>query len=268
MGPVSLRAPVGHRPRGLQRFGQRLGLFQPRSGAFAGVSLGRGRARRHLRRPPAAVLRPGPVERPGPDPQGAAVRADQQRREPRRGRQGVLLLPRLDADALVHEVPLQVPAGGLPVRRPRGDEPPTGPARLRVRAARHGRVRPGSLLRRVRRVREGVAGGRPRPGHRVESRSRAGCAARAADAVVSEHLVVGRGCPPAGAAAGRGRRERRDRRGRTRTSASGFSPAKARRRYSSPRTRPTRNASSGAPTGPPTSRTGSTTISSMAVGRP
>mgnify|MGYP003694434287 CR=1 FL=1 len=59
------------------------------------------------------LLRAGPVERQGSHPQGAAVRPDQQRGQPRRGREGVLLLPRLDADALVHEVPLQVPAGGL-----------------------------------------------------------------------------------------------------------------------------------------------------------
>ena len=46
-----------------------------------------------------------------PDPQGAAVRPDRPRGQPRRGREGVLLLPRLDADALVHEGALQVPAG-------------------------------------------------------------------------------------------------------------------------------------------------------------
>ena len=51
-----------------------------------------------------------------PDPEGAAVRADQQRGQPRRGRQGVLLLPRQHADALVHEVPVQVPAGGVSLR--------------------------------------------------------------------------------------------------------------------------------------------------------
>ena len=44
-----------------------------------------------------------------------AVRADQQRGQSRRGRQGVLLLPRQHADALVHEVSLQVSAGRLPV---------------------------------------------------------------------------------------------------------------------------------------------------------
>ena len=36
---------------------------------------------------------PGPVERARPDPQGAALRADQLRGQPRGGRQGVLLLP-------------------------------------------------------------------------------------------------------------------------------------------------------------------------------
>ena len=69
------------------------------------------------------VLRPGDVERPRPDPQGADVRPHQLRGQPRRGRQGVLLLPRQHADPLVPELPLQVPAGGVPVRRPRRDEP-------------------------------------------------------------------------------------------------------------------------------------------------
>ena len=52
-----------------------------------------------LRRPGPAVLRARPLERPGPDPQGAAVRADRPRGQPRRGRQGALLLPRRHADA-------------------------------------------------------------------------------------------------------------------------------------------------------------------------
>ena len=39
-----------------------------------------------------------------------AVRPDRQRRQPRRGRQGVLLLSRQHADALLHEVPVQVSA--------------------------------------------------------------------------------------------------------------------------------------------------------------
>ena len=113
VGAVPQRTAVGHGPRGLQRRRRRLELLHPRPGPLARLPLGRGRPGRHLRRPAAALLRAGPVERQGPDPQGAPVRADQQREQSRRGRQGVLLLPRQHADPLVHEVPLQVSAGGL-----------------------------------------------------------------------------------------------------------------------------------------------------------
>ena len=78
--------------------------FTPRPGALARVPLGRGRHRRDLRRPPAAVPGARAVERRRPDPQGADVRAHQQRGQPRRGRQGVLVLPRQHADALLPEV--------------------------------------------------------------------------------------------------------------------------------------------------------------------
>ena len=77
----------------------------------------------HLRRQAAAVLRARAVERARPDPQGAAVRPHQQRGQPRRGREGVLLLPRQHADPLVHEVPLQVPAARVPLRGPGRDQP-------------------------------------------------------------------------------------------------------------------------------------------------
>ena len=56
------------------------------------------------------------VERRRSDPEGAAVRPDRQRGQPWRGREGVLLLPRQPAEPRVHEVPVQVPAAGLPVR--------------------------------------------------------------------------------------------------------------------------------------------------------
>ena len=65
------------------------------------------------------MLGAGAVERRGPDPQGADVRPHQQRGQPRRGRQGVLVLPRQHAHALVPEVPVQVPAARVPVRGPR-----------------------------------------------------------------------------------------------------------------------------------------------------
>ncbi len=202
--------------------GRRLELLHARSGALACLSLGRGRARRDLRRPAAPLLRRGPVERQGSDPQGAAVRPDQQRGQPRRGRQGVLLLPRLDADALVHEVPLQVSAGGVSVRRSRRDQRQADAAGIRVRTARHRRVRSGPLLRRVRRVRQGVAGRHPDSDHRrtiaAPSRRRCTCCRRSGSA------TRGRGAAmrhrPALAA---GRPPGDDRAPRIPTSASGFS---------------------------------------------
>ena len=123
MGPLPERAAVGHGPRGLQRRRQRLGLLHPRPGALASLPVGRGRARRPLRRQAAAVLRAGVVERARSDPEGAPVRTHQQRGEPRRGRQGVLLLHRQHAHPLVHEVSLQVPAAGVSLPGPDRDQP-------------------------------------------------------------------------------------------------------------------------------------------------
>ncbi len=119
VGTVSQRAAVGHGPRGLQPERRRVELLHPRPGAVARVSLGRGRARRLLGPQAAAVFRAGALERQGPDPEGAALRLEQRRREPRRGRQGILLLSRLHTDPLVHEVALQVSAGGVSLRRDR-----------------------------------------------------------------------------------------------------------------------------------------------------
>ena len=91
----------------------------------------------NLRRQATAVLRAGVVERARPDPERAAVRAHQQRGEPWRGRQGILFLPRQHADALLHEVPLQVPAAGVSLPGPDRDQPEQIAGRVRVRAARH-----------------------------------------------------------------------------------------------------------------------------------
>ena len=68
------------------------------------------------RRPAAALPRAGAVERPRPDPEGAPLRPDQRRGQPRRGREGALLLPRRHADALVPEDALQVSAARVPLR--------------------------------------------------------------------------------------------------------------------------------------------------------
>ncbi len=190
VGPVSLRAPVGNGARGLQRGRRRLELLPPRPGALAGLPLGRGRARGDLRRPPGVVLRARALERAGPDSQGASLRSHQQRRQSRRGREGVLLLPRLDAHPLVPEVPLQVPAGGLPLRRSDRDQSQTRATRTGVRASRHRGLRRRPLLRRLRRGRQGCARGPADRDHRLQSRPRGGGTAPAADLVVSQHVVV------------------------------------------------------------------------------
>ena len=173
---------------------QRLGLLHPRPGALAGLPLGRGRPGRHLRRPASGSASRSRSGTARPDPQGAAVRADQQRGQPRRGRQGVLLLPRQHADPLVHEVPLQVPAGGVPVRRTclptnRAPHPPRAastscstPASSTTTATstcfvEYAKAAPEDILIRI-------TVDQPRAG--------AGHAARAADAVVPQHVGVGR----------------------------------------------------------------------------
>ncbi len=209
MGSVPERAAVGHGARGLQRGRQRLGLLQPRPGALARLPLGRGRDRRHLRRQADALLRARAVERQGPDPQGAPVRPHQQRRQPRRGREGVLLLPRQHAHPLVHEVPVQVSAGRLSVCPAGGHQQAARPAGDGVRAARYRRVRRRPLLRRVRRVRESRAGRHPHQDLRREPGPGARDAAPAADAVVPQHLelVAGRG---EAAPEGRGQCDRRN----------------------------------------------------------
>ncbi len=182
---------MGHRPRGLQRRRNRLGLLPARPRPLACLPVGRGRPRRDLGQPSATLLRPGALERSGSDPEGTALRPDQSGGQPRRGREGMLFLPRRHPDPLLHEVSLQVPAGRLPVHAPGRGEPPSGPKRPGVRAARYRRLRRRSVLRRARRVREGDAGRHPDPDHRHQPGPGGGRAAPPAHAVVPEHVVLG-----------------------------------------------------------------------------
>ncbi len=103
------------------------------------------------------------------------------------------------ADAFLHEVPLQVSAGGVPVRatwsRPTAA---AGRGELEYELLDTGVFDDEPLLRCVRRVREGGARGHPHPDHACQSRPGGRDAARAADAVVPQHLVVGHGRGPAG----------------------------------------------------------------------
>ena len=192
VGPLSERASVGDGARGLQPGWRRLELLLPRSGPVACLSVGRGRHRRDLRRAPAAVPGTRPVERRRSDPEGADVRPHQQRGQPRRGRQGVLVLPRQHPDALLSEVPIQVPAAGLPLRGPPGHQRAPRQAGHGVRAPGHRDLRRGPLLRRGRRVRQGRPRRHPHARDRAQPRPGGGVAAPAPDALVSQHVVVGR----------------------------------------------------------------------------
>ena len=157
LGALPERAAVGDGPGGPRPGRQHLGGVPLRPGGLPGLPVGRGRAGGHQRRQAAAVPVAGPVERARPDAQGAAVRPHQLPGQPRRGRQGVLLLPRRDADVVVPEDALQVPAARVPLRRPGRDQRGAGEDRARIRAGRHRDLRRQPLLRRLRRVREGLA---------------------------------------------------------------------------------------------------------------
>ena len=158
----------------------------------------------HLRPPPAALPRVRLLERARPDPQGADLRADRQRGQPRRGRQGVLVVPRLDPDPLLDAL-------ARTRTRRRSSPTPTSLAENR----RRGREGPEYELLDTgvfdddrywdieRRLRQGRAGRRLHPCARAQRRPRRGDAPRAPDAVVPQHAGRGPtgwrspGCGPA-----------------------------------------------------------------------
>ncbi len=84
------------------------------------------------------------------------------------------------------------PQRDVPVLRPRVDQPAARQAGHGVRAARHRHLRRRPLLRRGRRVRQGRSRRHPDARHRAQSRPGPATAAPAADAVVPQHLVMGR----------------------------------------------------------------------------
>src|SRR6185369_8408014 len=132
----------------------------------------RRRHRRLLGSPAAHLFFARALERTRSDPQRAAVRARQRGGQPRRGRERAVLLPRRNADALVPEDAVQVSAGRVPLFLAGGGEPPSRATASRVRAGGHGRVRRRSLLRCLRRVRQGGAERHADPHSRVQSRPR------------------------------------------------------------------------------------------------
>ena len=134
-----------------------------------------------------------PVERQGPDPQGAAVRPDQRRGQPRRGRQGVLVGHRRHTVTQLDAVALPVPARGVPVPAAAGGEPQTRPGRAGVRARRHRNPGRRQVLRRADHLRQGRPGGPLHHHRRHQPRTGGRTAASAAADLAAQHLGVGPG---------------------------------------------------------------------------
>ena len=129
-----------------------------------------------------------------PYPQGAALRAERARGQPRRGRQRALLLPRRHADALVRACLYKYPQAEFPYERLREMARDAGDGRAVAAHPGHGRVRRRSLLRRrassTRRpapddILVRITVDEPRPETRADR--------RAAAALVPQHVVVGTG---------------------------------------------------------------------------
>jgi hypothetical protein len=247
---------VGDGSRGLLRRRRGLDRLHARPGAKPRLPVGRGRPPRHHRPGMPAVLRPRLVEREGPHPQGAALRPLQRRGEPRRGREGALPLPRLDAYPLLPRCALPLPPGGVPLPAPGGGGRRAGARPPGVRDRGHRGLPGRPFLRRPGRIRQGFPRRHPRQHRRLQPRAPPGAAPPPADALVPQHLVLGTG----GGGMGRARASRPSAAGSSPTTsrwgASGWPRLRGRAasgpRSSSPRTRRTRGASSGRGTRPPT----------------
>ena len=155
MGALPRRARVEHRARGLQRQRRCLVVVPARPRSLPGLPLERGWARRDLRRAADPVPRVRFLERPRSDPEGTHLRPHGARGQSRRGREGVLVVPGLDAHAFVDALALRVSPARLPVHGADRGERPSRSAGTRVRAARHRRVRREPLLGRDRGLRQG-----------------------------------------------------------------------------------------------------------------
>ncbi len=201
---------MGHGARGLQRARHRLGVPSARPRPLARLPLGRRRPRRLLRRRAATLPRARALERLRPDPEGADLRPHGQPGQPRRGRQGVLVVPRRHADPFVEPLALPLSAGGVPVRAARPGERGAGQARPRARAAGHGHLRRRPLLDRRGALRQGRCPRHPADDRGHERRSRGGDAARAPDRLVPQHVGLGDRRPRTGPPGRSGRSADRD----------------------------------------------------------
>ena len=146
--------------------------FPARPRPLPGLSLGGGRPARHQRRPGPPLLRPRPLERQRPHPQGTPFRPDSGP-EGNHGEDVKEAYYYLDATPTSSYLKAlyKYPQRAFPYAELVAENRPARPGRAGVRAARHRRLRRRSLLRRPRRVRQGGARRHPHPPQRDESRS-------------------------------------------------------------------------------------------------
>ena len=197
-GPYLVRARLGHRARGLQRRAATRGTTFPhdhaRSRAYRWSEDGLGGICDDQQRLCFAFAFWN-----GSDPilKERIFGLDRAAGQPRRGRQGVLVVPRLDADPLVDALGLPLPAGAR--SRTTSSSPRTAGGALdpEFELLDTGVLRRRPLLGHRRRLRQGRARRLVHPDARPQRRPRRGDAARAADAVVPQHVVVGTRRPPA-----------------------------------------------------------------------
>ena len=166
-------------------------LFPPRTRPQPRLPLGRGRHLRALRPGTTPVLRSDLLERRRPHPQRTLLRSHRSARQPRRGREGGILVSRSRAHRLVVARPLPLSATPLPLRPLGRRKRPARSARSGIRTPRYRRLRGGSLLRDRGRLRQSFAGRHPHPHHREKLRTRPGPALDSADAVVPQSLDMG-----------------------------------------------------------------------------
>ena len=193
VGPLPLRAGLGHRPRGLQRpTATAWELLPARPRPLPGLPLERGRPGRHLRRPADGSASRLPSGTAGPDPQGADLRARPARRAT------TARTPRSTGGTSTPRPPTPGCAGATTTRRPRSrtselvavnggrgrDEPEY--ELLDTGDLRRGPVLARSPSTTPRRPDDSASASRSPTAARTTA-----TAARAAHAVVPQHLGVG-----------------------------------------------------------------------------
>jgi hypothetical protein len=162
-----------------------------RSRALPGLPVERGRSGRPVQPEPGLVLRAGLLERARSDPERADLRARQRRGQPRRGRQGLLVVRGRHSYRFLALMAIPLPAGRVPLHQAARGERRTVQGPRRVRIGGHRDLRRGPVLLHHRGLRQGFGAHVRHPPDRLEPRARARHPARAAAPVAAQHVGLG-----------------------------------------------------------------------------